>query len=1199
VTCGQCGAGNPAGAKFCGKCGTPLSAACPACGAAVQPDQLFCNECGTALATGSQPPAPGGAAGAHGGGPTATGVGAGPELRFVSVLFVDLVGFTTLSEGRAAEDVRELLGRYFDVARGIVGRYGGTVEKFIGDAVMAVWGAPVAREDDAERAVRAALEVVAAVSEFGASVGAPDLRARAGVVTGQAAAVENEAEGIVVGDRVNTASRVQSAAAPGTVFVDEVTRQVASGAVLFEDAGEHTVKGKAQALHLFRAVRVVAGIRGRDRDELLEAPFVGRDRDLRLVKELLDATVERGGTRLVAVSGEAGIGKSRLRREFSNYTDGLAQSFLWHTGRCLAHGDGVAYWALAEMVRQRLGIPEDAPTAEAVAKLDAGLLEWIIDAEERDYIRPRLGALIGVSTPGLDRAELFAGWRLFLERLSTHDPVVLLFEDMQWADDGLLAFIDLLLDWSRTAPIFVLTFARPDLAAAHDGWPSGRRGVTTIELEPLTDPAMVALLDGAVEGLPVEVRDRIVAQAQGNPLYAVETIRSLADRGVLTRVDGRLVAGGEVGELETPASLSALLASRLDALELPERELVKAVSVFGGSFPLEAVAALAGADVVEVEAVIGSLVRKQVFVVQSDPLSPDRGQYAFAQGLLRSVAYETLGRRARKQLHLRAAEHLRSSFANEGEDVAEVIANHILEAFAATTQEDDDHEALRGQAVEALKRSAERSEAVGAPLAGSETLTRAAELAGETEKPELLRNAGRLAMAAGYSEQALELLERSGELFLAAGRVREAAVTAALFGLPLIRLERHGEGIARLEAAIKTVEEQSDGSYDPDLPGLQWRLGQLLMFAGEFERADRLIDRALAGAQVLGLAEATASALGQRANLYGNRLGRTIEADGLFRQAIALTERHGSARELVVVQGNFAEFARVWNRPGARRELEELLVACRRRGDLSNEAICIANLTDLYVSEGLWQQADALTVEFLARETEPNRVAVVFLALLQLHALRDQRDAAVEALARMAVLEHSADPVLRCVYAADAVLLATLDGDARDVLAKGLALLEQEAADLGDASERLSLIAWPAILDAALKLEDRDAVERIIGFLADRPPGLMPPVQHAHLARGRGLVAAHDGNPEAAERYLRDAVDRFDQIDFVYWRAVSEVDLAELLLVQGRGDEAAATLDRAIATLEPLGAEPVLVRAQALAAKLTPAAVLPDGSVEP
>ena len=1184
MVCPSCSAENRDGAKFCNECGTSLTAGCPQCGADARPGQRFCDECGTAL---TAPVAPGGrATGEPGRGAPGTAT-ATPELRFVSVLFVDLVGFTSLSEGREAEDVRELLGRYADVARGVVERYGGTVEKFIGDAVMAVWGAPAAREDDAERAVRAALEIVDAVSVFGAEVDAPQLRARAGVVTGQAAAVEDPTQGIVVGDRVNTASRVQSAAQPGTVLVDEVTRQVAQAAILFEDAGEHRVKGKAESLHLFRALRVVAGAGGRDREGLLEVPFVGRERELRLIKDMLDATIERSGTRLVAISGEAGIGKSRLRREFSNYTDGLAQSFLWHTGRCLAHGGGVAYWALAEMVRQRLGIPEDASTDVAEAKLDAGLLEWILDPEEREFIHPRLGALLGLASPGLDRAELFAGWRMFLERLTTHDPVVLVFEDVQWADDGLLAFIDQILDWSRTLPIFMLTLARPELAADRDGWPAGRRGVTAVDLEPLTDAGVAELLDGTVEQLPADVRDRIVARAQGNPLYAVETIRSLADRGALERVGGRLLAAGEIGELETPASLSALLASRLDALEPAERELVKAVAVFGGSFPLEAVVALIHADPAQAERLLASLIRKQVFVIQSDALSPDRGQYAFAQGLLRTVAYDTLARKARKQLHLRAVDHLKAAFANDGEDVAEVIANHVLEAYATTGPQDDDHESLCSQAVAALTRSAERSEAVGAPLTAAETAAHAAELAGEAQRPTLLREAGRLAAGGGRAERGLALLDQARELFEAAGEVREAAITSGLSHLPLDRLGRPAEGVARLESAIATIEALSAGAFDPDLPALQWRLGQLLWVTGEFQRADDLIDQALVGAQALGLMNVTAQALAQRAILYGNFLGRPVEAEALYGQVLELTSRHGSARDLWVAEANYGEFTRTWNRPGARKRLEEAVMVARRRGDIDNEATNVANLAELHVSQGLWDQVEARCTEYLARESEPNRVALLSYPLLLMHTLRGQRDAAAQTFDRLARWEHGDDPIFRSIHASGAVLLAMLDGRQQDVLDSGLALHHQETAELVYATERLSLVAWPAILDAALALGQRDAVGQILAFLGDRPPGHMPPVQHAHLARGRGLIAAHHGELELAERNLNDAIRRFDEIEFVYWRAVAEVDLAELLLGQGRGGEAAVFLERATTTLRPLGAEPVLQRAAGLREQLS------------
>ena len=540
-----CNSDHRDGARFCKRCGKALALACPSCGAAREPDQAFCDQCGVGLSD------------AHQATPVVTPAALDetaqaaltPELRVASVLFIDLVGYTSLSESRDAEDVRELLGRYFDRARTIIGRYGGAIEKFIGDAVMAVWGVPVAREDDAERSVRAGLELVEAVDVFGKEIDAPQLRARAGVVTGQVASLATPGEGLVIGDRVNTASRVQAAADPGAVFVDDVTRQVTSASIAYEDAGEHTVKGKAEPLRLDRAQRVVAGVAGAQRTSGLNGPFVGRDAELRLLKDLFHATVDRGVARLVGVSGPAGVGKTRLGFELSNYVDGLAREVWWHSGRCLSFGEGVAYWALAEMVRQRLGIAEEASASEASTRLAAGLEKWIADLDERQRVAEALGALIGTAEPGLERDELFAGWRLFFERLSEHDPVVLAFEDMQWADDGLLDFIEQLLDWSADHPIFVCAFARPELAERRAEWPTGVPSGTALRLEPLTAEAVGELLQDLVAELPARARRRIADQAEGIPLYAVETVRALSDRGILNDGEGRLELAEDIGEL--------------------------------------------------------------------------------------------------------------------------------------------------------------------------------------------------------------------------------------------------------------------------------------------------------------------------------------------------------------------------------------------------------------------------------------------------------------------------------------------------------------------------------------------------------------------------------------------------------------------------------------------------------------------------
>ena len=636
MMCPRCSAESPSGQKFCGECGAALALVCASCGTASSPGQKFCGECGAALAVAARP----GVLAPAAAGPVA-------ERRVCSVLFCDLVGFTPLSEARDPEAVRELLSEYFDRARTVVGRYGGVVEKFIGDAVMAVWGTPVAAEGDAERAVRAGLDLVAGVADLGAEAGVAGLAARCGVVTGEVAVnLGAVGEGMVAGDAVNTAARVQAAAGPGTVLVDEATQRLAGAGVGFAEAGEHALKGKAEPLELWRAVRVLAGVGGSQRVDGLEAPLTGRDAELRTVRDLFHAAAGRRVPRLVLVSGPAGVGKSRLGWEFRKYTDGLAETIWWHQGRCLSYGEGVAFWALAEMVRQRLGIAEEDPAEEAAARLAAGLDRFITDRGERAYAGLRVARLLGAAVAGdggeaLSREELFAGWRLFFERLAAEDPVVLLVEDAQYADAGLLDFLDYLMDWVRDLPVYVLVLARPELGQARPGFGTGRNR-TALTLDPLDTVSMDQLVDALVPGMPQAARAKITAQAQGIPLFAVETVRSLVDRDVVQPVEGVYRLTGEVGQLAVPDSLHALLAARLDALDPGVRRLVADAAVLGATFPAEALIAVSGQNEAVVRAALAELVRREVLSVSADPLSPERGSYGFAQNMLRQVAYDTL-----------------------------------------------------------------------------------------------------------------------------------------------------------------------------------------------------------------------------------------------------------------------------------------------------------------------------------------------------------------------------------------------------------------------------------------------------------------------------------------------------------------------------------------------------------------------------
>ena len=415
LTCANCSTQNDPNRKFCVECGHRLAGACPVCGTENPAAAKFCGECGTTLAAAGQAAATAATDALAVGAPVALEPVA--ERRLVSVLFVDLVGFTSASEQRDAEDTRELLTRYFDLARETVGRHGGVIEKFIGDAVMAVWGTPIAHEDDAERAVRAALELVSAVSVLDADAG---LRARAGVLTGEAAVtIGQEAQGMVAGDMVNTASRLQSAAEPGTVLVGESTQRAAAGAIAFEEMEAKELKGKEAPVRVWRAVAVVARRGGQGRTAALEPPFVGRDEELRLLKDQLHATAREGKPRLVTIVGQAGIGKSRLAWELEKYLDGLVETVLWHEGRSPSYGEGISYWALAEIVRGRAGIAESEDPDAARAKVSEMLAGLALEPAERHWIEPRLTGLLGLDElPSESREELFAAWRMFFERLS-------------------------------------------------------------------------------------------------------------------------------------------------------------------------------------------------------------------------------------------------------------------------------------------------------------------------------------------------------------------------------------------------------------------------------------------------------------------------------------------------------------------------------------------------------------------------------------------------------------------------------------------------------------------------------------------------------------------------------------------------------------------------------------------------------------
>ncbi len=740
-------------------------------------------------------------------------------------------------------------------------------------------------EDDAERAVRAALDLVTTVGAMtDASSGQP-LQLRAAVLTGEAAAtVGAQGQGIVAGDLVNTASRLQGVAPPGAVLVGESTRRATADAIAYEEAGEQLLKGKTAPVAAWRAVSVTGMRGGAGRRDALEAPFVGRDEELRLLKELFHATVRERKPRLVTVIGQAGIGKSRLGWEFEKYIDGVTQTAYWHAGRSPSYGEGISFWALAEMVRERAGIAEGEPPAESRRKLAASLDEWVTDPEERRWVEPRVAGLLGLEEmPGGQREELFAAWRTFFERIADVDPVILVFKDLHWADAGLLEFIEHLLTWSRTHPIYVLAMTRPDLLERQPGWGSGVRNATTIALEPLADEAIGELLRGLVPGLPDEAVAAIVARAEGVPLYAVETVRMLIDRGQLVPADSGFMLEGPIDRLAVPETLHALVAARIDANSSEDRSLLADGAVLGQSFALTAITGMSGRAEDAVLAGLDRLVRRELLIHDDDPRSPERGQYRFVQAVVREVAYDTLAKADRRGKHLAAARYYE---ALGDEELSGVLANHYLEALRATPA-GPEADALAAQARIALRAAAERATALHAWTVAQRHLADALEI---TSDPAELA-AVHLAIAQNGSypsrSDSVDHALQAAELAVQLGDRAMENRARALAGQIYVNRSMGAEALAILEPAVANL-----GETEPNAAPLFAELARLYMVTDRNEEAVERAEQALRAAAPRRDTEVIVQALVSRGSAISN-LGRYDEAEAILRGAITIADREG------------------------------------------------------------------------------------------------------------------------------------------------------------------------------------------------------------------------------------------------------------------------------------------------------------------
>jgi class 3 adenylate cyclase/tetratricopeptide (TPR) repeat protein len=651
------------------------------------------------------------------------------ERKVVTVVFADLVGFTSRAEQMDPEDVEAELSRYHAGVRGELERFGGTVEKFIGDAVMAVFGAPLSHEDDPERAVRAALAVRDwARAEEGFEV-------CIGVNTGEALVklgVSPEAgEGMAAGDVVNTAARLQVAAPANGILVGEQTYRSTRQVIDYRKAGPVEAKGKARPVAVWEALQAHSRF-GVDVEQAPRTALVGRERELGLLREAFERAREEREPQLVTLVGVPGIGKSRIVYELSRFVDADPGLVTWRQGRSLPYGDGVSFWALGEMVKAEAGILESDAPDPAAAKLAASVAA-LVPAEDAHWVERRLRPLVGLGgeeTSHGAREESFPAWQRFLEGIAERGPAVFVFEDLHWADSGLLDFLDEFSEWTSGVPLLVVCTARPELLAKRSGWGGGRTNAVTLSLPPLSGDETARLLHDLLERavLPVDLQSTLLERAGGNPLYAEEFAHMLAERGA--------------AELTVPDTVQGIIAARLDALAPQHKRLLQDAAVVGKVFWAGAVAALDGTGSADLERWLRELERRELVRRERRSSVEGEAEYAFRHVLVRDVAYAQIPRAERSERHYRVAEWIASL--GRTDDHAELVAHHYVEALGYARAAGRDTAALAESARAALREAGDRALALGAYPSSARFYAAAIELwpADDPERAELLYRYG-------------------------------------------------------------------------------------------------------------------------------------------------------------------------------------------------------------------------------------------------------------------------------------------------------------------------------------------------------------------------------------------------------------------------------------------------------------------------
>ena len=1083
-------------------------AICAACGRENPDGARFCNACGASLEIATDPR---------------------EERKVVTVLFADLIGFTSRAEKMDPEDVRALLAPYHANLRSELERYGGTVEKFIGDAVMALFGAPVAHEDDPERAVRAGLAIRDWVTEQ-----EEELHLRIAVNTGEAlialGARPEAGEGMASGDVVNTTARLQTAAPVNGILVGETTYRATRHVIDYREHEPIGAKGKAEPVDVWEAVEARARI-GVDVLRRVRSPLVGRDRELEALSNVLARLRQERLPQLVTLVGVPGIGKSRLVYELMQAVERGGELTFWRQGRSLPYGEGVTYWALAEMVKAQAGILETDTDEEIQRKLTATVENLIADRTEADWIEAHLRPLAGLSAESerdADRRnEVFAAWRRFFEAMAEQRPLVLVFEDLQWADEDLLDFVDHLVEWAGSVPILVVCTARPELLERRLGWGGGKLNATTLSLSPLSNEETAQLLAGLLDQplLEAETQQALLARAGGNPLYAEQYAQMLSER------DDAL-------ELRLPESLQGLIAARLDLLPPGEKVLLQDAAVIGKVFWLGGLVEGRGRH--DVEQRLHALERKG-FVERARRSSvANEAEYTFRHLLVRDVSYGQIPRAARAEKHRKAADWIESL--GRPEDHAEVLAHHYLHAFEYARAAGGKTEDLAERARVALAHAGDRALALNAFAAAARFYRDALGLwtAVDSERSHVLFRLGE-ALLRVHDQGAGEMLDEARAALLDADEPETAAEADAL----LAEVWWHrGDRDRCFDCLNRSFDLVRHAPSSRSKARVLSHVARFRMLADDNDAAIGVGREALAMAEELGLEQLRAHTL----NTIGVARFSSGDDDGIadVERSLEMALEANAADAAARAYTNLAALLQA--RGDFRRHREVVAEGTRlaeRFGDIPSVLHLQTHSIQSQYAAGDWQSAVRLADEFIAEcESGDPRYSEVWVRTMRgaVRLARGDDDGALEdARSGLAVARNAKDPqALVPALGLSARVHAELGrtAEARQIARELLTLRGGWGwfrIDLAWVAERLGLdselrgqfdMMHPSLgLDALRAVLEREFERAAEGFAEI---GSLPDEALARLRAAERLVA--EGRASAADTQLHEAL--------AFWRSV-------------------------------------------------------------